>query len=137
MRQQLAVDEVEQLGAGAAFGVDGPVTPAERLLDRRPVVPVRHGPLLLAGVERLQEEEPGELRHAVEVAVQACVLAHDVAGRLDRGGEPRLRRRLGGCRAAAGHQTASSRTCAQKARRVDIASARVRAETSSDSTRFA
>jgi hypothetical protein len=34
-------------------------------------------------VEELEEHDPGEHRQAVEVAVEALVLAHDVAGRLD------------------------------------------------------
>ena len=44
--------------------------------------------MLLHVVEELQEHDPGEHRQAVEVAIQALVLAHDVAGGLDHASEP-------------------------------------------------
>ena len=53
---------------------------------------------LLQVVEELQEHDPGEHRQAVEVAVQALVLAHDVAAGLDEAAEP-LGRGTGGCSA--------------------------------------
>ena len=51
-REQLVVDEVEQLVAGDAFGVGGPVAPAQLLRDRRLVVVVEQFQLLLPGRRR-------------------------------------------------------------------------------------
>ncbi len=47
--------------------------------------------VLLEAVEGLEEEQPGELRDAVEVAVEAGVLPHGVASRLDDGSQLCLR----------------------------------------------
>ena len=52
---------------------------------------------LLHVVQELQEHDPGEHRQAVEVAVEALVLAHDVAAGLDEAAEL-LGGGLGGCR---------------------------------------
>jgi hypothetical protein len=43
---------------------------------------------LLLVVEELEEHQPGEKRKAVEVAIEALVLAHHVAGRLQQCAEP-------------------------------------------------
>lgn len=51
--------------------------------DRRPVVVVEQLGLGLAVVEDLQEEHPGKLPDPLGVAVDACVLAHDVLDCLD------------------------------------------------------
>ena len=49
--------------------------------------------LLFAGqfgvVEELEKQDPGEQGQTVEVAVQSLVLAHEVAGRFDEGGQAR------------------------------------------------
>ena len=89
------VDEGEQLVAGDAVVVGGPVAPAVGRLDRRPELLARELGLVLAllfhVVQELEEHDPGEHRQTVEVAVQALVLAHDVARGLDQAPE-RLRR---------------------------------------------
>src|SRR5438128_1686457 len=74
VRQQLAVDEVEQLGPSATRNrIGGPVAPSVRLLDRGAVVAPGELATLLESVERAQEEQPGKLRDPVEVAVEARV----------------------------------------------------------------
>ena len=64
----------------AAVRVGGPVAPSVGLLDRGPVVGLGDLAVLLEAVEGLEEEQPGELGDPVEVAVEAGVLAHGVAG---------------------------------------------------------
>ena len=40
--------------------------------------------MVLEVIEKLQEHDPGQQRQAVEVAIEALVLAHDVARRLEQ-----------------------------------------------------
>ena len=83
--------KADQFVAGDAVCLRRPVAPAVRRLERGPkrlagqlALPARD---LLHVVQELQEHDPGEHRQAVEVAVEPLVLAHDVAGGLDDGGQ--------------------------------------------------
>ncbi len=88
IREKFVVDELHQVLACLPVGIRSPVTPAVGLLDRRTeALPLGDRAVLLVPVECSEEEEPGELRYAVEVAVEAGVLSHDVPGRLDGTGE--------------------------------------------------
>ena len=83
------VDEVEEPvaghgGAGAVVG--GPVRPAARLGDDGIVAVVVPFPVFLLGVVHLQEEHPRDLLDALGVAVDARVVAHDVAQTLHESG---------------------------------------------------
>ena len=92
----IVVDEADEVLAGDAVGLGGPIAPAIGRLDG--------GLELIAGelgcglaldfeiVEELEEHDPGQHRQAVEVAVEALVLAHDVA----RGFEERAEGLRGG-----------------------------------------
>jgi hypothetical protein len=80
------VDEVEQFVAGDAFGVGGPVAPAQMLGQRRFVVVAQHFQFGFLVVEDFQEQQPGELGDALGVAVHAGVLAHDVLDGFDETG---------------------------------------------------
>ena len=87
----LLVDEGEQFVAGDAVRAGGPVAPAVGRLDGRAELLAGERGLLLAlqlqVVEELEKHDPGEHGQAVEVAVEALVLAHDVAGGLDEAAE--------------------------------------------------
>ena len=87
----LLVDEGEQFVAGDSLGTGGPVTPAVGWFDGRSESLSGEGRLRLALefqiVEELEKHDPGEHRQAVEVAVEALVLAHDVAGGLEQAAE--------------------------------------------------
>ena len=85
--EQLVVDEVEQLVAGHALGVGGPVAPAQRLGDGRAVGVVEQFVLGFLVVEDLEEEHPDQLADALGVAIDADILAHDVLDGFDEGGE--------------------------------------------------
>ena len=84
----VVVDELDEFVAGDAVLLCGPVSPAIGRLDGRAVAFAGDGFALVSShllqvVEELEEHDPGEHRQAVEVAVEALVLPHDVAGRLD------------------------------------------------------
>ncbi len=87
----IVVDLADEIVAGDAVGLGGPVAPAVGRLDG--------GLEFVAGelgfglaldfeiVEELEEHDPGQHRQAVEVAVEALVLAHDVARGFQEGAE--------------------------------------------------
>jgi len=83
LREELGVDEGEQLFAGNAFGVGGPGAPAEILGDGRAVTILHHFQLLILVVDDFQEEHPAELGDALGVAIDANILAHDVLNGFD------------------------------------------------------
>ena len=87
----LVVDEGEQFVAGDAVGLGGPVAPAVRRFDGGlELLPGELGLALALEfqiIEEFQEHDPGEHRQAVEVAVEALVLAHDVARGLEESAE--------------------------------------------------
>ncbi len=82
-----AVDEAEQGVAGHAFGVGGPVAPAQLFGNRRSVILAEKLHLLFLVIENLEEKEPGELGNALGVAVHSGVLAHDVLNGFDGRGK--------------------------------------------------
>ncbi len=105
-RQQVVIDKLDQvLASGALVGIRGPVTPAVGCRDDWLIGLVRHDGILLAPalqvIVAFQEQHPGELRQAVQVAVQPGVLAHDVPRGFDQGGEL-------GTRAGGGHEESNS-----------------------------
>ena len=81
-RAFFVIDEGEQLIAGDALRIRGPVAPSIRRLDRRSKPLARELGLVLAlafkVVEELEKHHPGEHRQPVKVAVEPLVLAHDV-----------------------------------------------------------
>lgn len=83
----IVVHKLDQLIAGDAVGLGGPVAPAIGRFDggAEALAGQLHVGLadLFQVVQELQEHDPGEHRQAVEVAVQSLVLAHDVARGLD------------------------------------------------------
>jgi hypothetical protein len=85
--EEVVVDEVDQFLAGHALGVRGPGAPAQALGDRGTVAVVEKLVLLLLVVEDLEKDHPDQLRDALGVAVNACVLAHDVLHGFDRGAD--------------------------------------------------
>jgi hypothetical protein len=85
--EELHVDEVEQRVTRDAFGVGSPVAPAQVLRDRALVGVARELEFFFLRVEDFQEQQPGELRDALGVAIDAAVLAHDVLDGLDDGGK--------------------------------------------------
>ena len=91
VREEFAVDEIQESLAGSTVGLGGPVPPPIRSFDGRPEVPIGDLTVLLQPVEGLQEQQPGKLWDSVEVAVEPCVLAHRVPCRLDDGSQVSLR----------------------------------------------
>jgi hypothetical protein len=85
-REEVIVDEVDQLFTGHPLGVLGPVGPAETAGQRRFVAGHGELPLLLLVVEDLQENQPDHLADALSVAIDADILAHDVLNGFDQGG---------------------------------------------------
>jgi hypothetical protein len=83
-REELVVDEVEQVVAGDAFGVGRPVAPAQGVGDRRAVGVVKKFVFAFLVVVNLQEEHPDQLADALRVAVDADILAHDVLDGFDQ-----------------------------------------------------
>ncbi len=88
VREQLVVHEFHQVLTGLPIGIGSPVAPAVGLLDGgTEALPLGDRAVLFVAVEGSEEEEPSELRYAIEVAVEAGVLSHDVSGRFDGTGE--------------------------------------------------
>ena len=85
--EQLGVDEVEQVVAGDALGVGRPVAPAHAGRDRAGVFVAGQFQFFFQRIEDFQEQQPGQLRDALRVAIHAGVLAHDVLDGFDDGGE--------------------------------------------------
>ena len=84
----IIVHELDQLVAGDAVWLGGPIPPTIGRLDRR--AEALAGELgvgfadLLQIVEKLQEHDPSQHGQAVEIAIEPLVLAHDVARGLDQ-----------------------------------------------------
>ena len=90
-REELALDESDQGVAGRCVLAErfliGPRSPLEVLGDRGLVaVDLQLGLDFEVAVD-LEEQQPAELADALRIAVDTCVLAHDVLKRLDRCGE--------------------------------------------------
>jgi hypothetical protein len=85
-RKQVGVHERQQFIAGDALWVGRPVAPAQPFGQRRPIGVAHQFELGFLVVENLQEQQPGQLRDPLRVAVDAGVLAHDVLHGLDEGG---------------------------------------------------
>ncbi len=84
--KQIVVDKAEQGVAGDALGVCRPVAPAQALGDGAGVVVAGELHLFFQRVKHLEEQQPGELRDALGVAIDAAVLAHHVLDGLDDAG---------------------------------------------------
>src|SRR3546814_7826575 len=69
--------------AGDAFGVGGPGRPAEMSWDRGLVVIAEEHQRLFLIIQNLQEEHPDQLPDALSIAIDACVLAHDILNGFD------------------------------------------------------
>ena len=86
--EQLAVDELAQVLAGAGIGVElavggfrrGPGSPAVRFIEQRGVVIAPEhgfvGPLVLHVVQVLEEQQPRSLLGIVQLGGQPFVVAH-------------------------------------------------------------
>ncbi len=89
------VDESQQLVAGDALRVGGPVAPAVGWLDGRPELLAGECrllfPLDFQVIQEFQEHDPGQQRQPVEVAVQPLVLAHDVVALTSKGSRAPVR----------------------------------------------
>ncbi len=98
-REERAVHELQQVVAGRALGVGGPVPPSQvgvaavraarvpRDIDeRRDILVFEQFEFLLPLVPHLEEEDPRELADAVHIAPGAGILPHLVLQRLHRGG---------------------------------------------------
>jgi len=85
--KQLVVDKAQQHVAGDAFGIRRPVAPAHGFGDRALVVVAGEFEFFLERVKHFEEQQPGELRDALGVAINAAVLAHDVLDGFDDAGE--------------------------------------------------
>lgn len=83
--QQFGVHKLQQRIAGDAFGIGGPVAPAQGFGDGAGVVVAREFKLFFQRVKDFQEQQPGELADALGVAIDAAVLAHDVLDGFDEG----------------------------------------------------
>ena len=81
------VDEKDQLLAGDALRVGGPVPPLEFLRDDGLVAVADEFEFLVFVVEDFQEEQPAELLQPLGIARDAAVLPHDVADVFDDGGD--------------------------------------------------
>src|SRR5208283_2724026 len=83
----ILIDEGYELRAGDPFVLCCPITPAIRRLDAWTESFAGEIRLLLPNlfhvVQELEEHNPGEHRQAVDVAVEAFVLPHDVTARFD------------------------------------------------------
>ena len=90
-REELVVDEIQQLVAGHALGVGGPVAPAEGFGNGRAVVVVEQLVLGFLVVVDLEEEHPDQLADALGVAIDADILAHDVLDGFDGGADGHAR----------------------------------------------
>ena len=86
-REQVVVDEGQQVVAGDAFGVGGPGAPLVARRNGRRVVAVQQFQFLVLVVDDLEEEHPAQLADALRIAVHAGVLAHDVLDGLDEGAD--------------------------------------------------
>ena len=73
------VDEEDQLLAGDAFRVRGPISPLEFLRDDGFVAVADEFEFLVFFVEDFQEEQPAELLQPLGITGDATVLPHDVA----------------------------------------------------------
>ena len=79
--EQLSVHEVQKCIAGerlAVLVVDGPIAPAQLLRDDGGVILVVKLPDLFLGIIHLQKENPNHLLDTLGIAVDACVIPHDV-----------------------------------------------------------
>src|SRR5271165_6190923 len=83
----ILIDERKQFVAGHPLRVGGPIAPPVRWLYRRPefLSGQLSGvlPLQFQIIKKFQEHDPGEQRQPVEIAIEALILAHDIACRLD------------------------------------------------------
>ena len=80
-REQFSVHEVQKRIAGerlAVLVVDGPIAPAQLLRNDGCVIFVVKLPDLFLGIIHLQKENPNHLLDALGIAVDACVIPHDV-----------------------------------------------------------
>ena len=80
--EELVLDEVDQRLAGGGVLAErvlvGPLRPVEALRDRGDVVLVLDRRFEFEVAVDLEEQQPAELADALGVAVDTCVLAHDV-----------------------------------------------------------
>ena len=83
LREEIAVDKVEERLAGDAFRVGGPVAPLQVGGDGRAVVVAECFQFLVLIVDDLEEEHPAKLTDALGVPVDAHILAHDVLNGFD------------------------------------------------------
>ena len=80
-REQLSVHEVQKCIAGerlAVLVVDGPIAPAQLLRDDGSVILIIKLPDLFLGIIHLQKENPNHLLNTLGIAIDACVIPHDV-----------------------------------------------------------
>jgi hypothetical protein len=89
--EKIIVDELHQPVAGDAFGIGGPVAPAQFLGEGRAVIVAGHLQLSFLSVEDFEEQHPCKLGEALSVAIDANVFAHDVLDGFDGGGERQKR----------------------------------------------
>ena len=91
------VDKGKKLVAGDTLRIGRPIPPAVGRLDRRAKFLARQLRFLLALllkiIKEFEKHDPSEQRQPVKVAVEALVLAHDVARGLDQASQG-LRGRL-------------------------------------------
>ena len=85
--KELVVHKVQQRIAGDALGIGGPVAPAHGFGQWAFEVVGGDLHLLFKRIKHFEEQEPGELRDALRVAIHATVLAHDVLDGFDDGGD--------------------------------------------------
>ena len=87
--RHILADEGQQFVTGDAVRACGPVAPAVRRFDDGLVAPAVEFGLLRVQcfevIEELEEHHPGEQGQTVHVAVEALVLAQDLAGAADQG----------------------------------------------------
>ena len=86
--KQRVVHEVQQRVAGHALAglVVRPIRPAAGLRDDGFIIVLVKLPVLLLGVIDLEKQHPRDLLDALRVAVDARVVAHDVAQTLYKSG---------------------------------------------------
>ena len=103
------VDEGDEFITGDAVLLGGPIPPAiGRFEGGAETFPGHDGlgfPLPFHVVQELEEHDPGEHGQAVQVAVEALVLAHEVPGRFDDAGQG-----LGGGEGLSGFGTAGHKS---------------------------
>ena len=77
------VDWLALVRAGHALGISRPVAPAHGFGNGAGVVVAGKFKFFFKGVEHFEEQEPGELRDSLRVAIDPAVLPHDVLDGFD------------------------------------------------------